>query len=131
LQHFEIAVGIAERQDRTETDELIGADRLPGPVINKIHLRQTESSGLPSRIWNLVLIDEPTTCSGGTPKTRSVHGRMNSTPPPETIKVLNPLSRRYLHAIEREGRLHVHQMFDPQSPVVIERNGAGTSGVDK
>jgi hypothetical protein len=29
----------------------------------------------------------PITCSGGMPYTFSVHGRMNSMPPPETMKV--------------------------------------------
>ena len=52
-------------------------------------------AGLPSRTSYFVLNVVPTTCSGGTPYTFSAHGRMNSTVPPETMNVLNPLARRY------------------------------------
>ncbi len=43
------------------------------------------STGLPSLTSYFVLMVEPTTCSGGIPYTASVIGRMNSTPPPETM----------------------------------------------
>jgi hypothetical protein len=42
LQHFEIAVGIAECRDWAAADVLIDANRLAGPVIDEIHLRQTD-----------------------------------------------------------------------------------------
>ena len=61
---------------------------LPALSSMKLTSGNRNSVGLPSRISNLVLIDDPTTCSGGTPYTRSVHGRMNSTPPPDTMKAL-------------------------------------------
>jgi hypothetical protein len=45
LQHFEIAVGIAECRDRTAADELIDADRLASLVVDEIEFRQTEKLG--------------------------------------------------------------------------------------
>jgi hypothetical protein len=36
----------------------------------------------------------PTTCSGETRYTCSVNGRLNSTPPPDTMKVLNPFGNQ-------------------------------------
>src|SRR5208283_5662006 len=42
LQHFEIAVGIAECRDRAAADELIDADRLASLVVDEIEFRQTE-----------------------------------------------------------------------------------------
>ena len=38
LQHFEIAVGIAEGGDRTAPDVLVDADRLASLVVDKINL---------------------------------------------------------------------------------------------
>jgi len=42
-------------------------------------------------VLSLRLMVLPMTCSGGMPYTGSAQTRMNSTPPPETIKVLNDL----------------------------------------
>src|SRR4051794_7522210 len=45
LQHFEVAVGIAERSDRAPPDVLIDADRLAGFVIDEMDLRKTKQTG--------------------------------------------------------------------------------------
>ena len=42
LQHFDIAIGIAECRYRTAADELIDADRLASLVIDKVEFRQSE-----------------------------------------------------------------------------------------
>ena len=55
LQHFEIAVGVAERGDRAAADVLVDADGLAGLVVDEVDLRQRNRTGLPSRISNLRL----------------------------------------------------------------------------
>jgi hypothetical protein len=71
------------------------ATGLPGPSLTNSTLASLRSTGLPSEpISNSVTPDEPTTRSGGMPYTFSVQGRMNSMPPPDTMKDLNPLARR-------------------------------------
>ena len=42
LQHFEVAVGIAEGRDRAAADMFIDADRLAGLVVDEVDLRQAE-----------------------------------------------------------------------------------------
>jgi hypothetical protein len=64
LQHFEIALGIAERDDRTATDVFIDEDRLAGPVVDEIQLRQAEKLLLAIAHLELVLIERSTTFSG-------------------------------------------------------------------
>ncbi len=67
LQHLQIAVGIAEGRDRAAPMNSLMPTGLPALSSTKFTSGRRKSSGLPSRIWNLVLTDEPTTCSGGTP----------------------------------------------------------------
>ena len=68
LQHLEIAVGVAERRNRAAADVLVDADRLAGLVVDEVDLRQAEQHRRRRRASRTrVLIEEPTTCSGGTP----------------------------------------------------------------
>jgi hypothetical protein len=46
---------------------LINADRLSGFVVDEVDFGQPEERCAPSFNSNRVLIDDPTTCSGGTP----------------------------------------------------------------
>ena len=46
LQHFEIAVGVAERGDRAAADVLVDADRLAGLVVDEVDLGQPEQKRL-------------------------------------------------------------------------------------
>jgi hypothetical protein len=97
---FSLGVGVVNNGAKRSPSELpnaaIGrrpmASLIPTglPALSSMKLRggSRNSVGIPSRIWNLLLIDDPITCSGGTPYTFSVHGRMNSTPPPDTMNVL-------------------------------------------
>jgi hypothetical protein len=94
LEHLLIAIGVAEGEDRAAADEAVDADGLAGAVVDELDL--LTSCGLPSgRISNFTTPEEPITCSGGMPYTRSAKPRMNSTPPPDTMNVLKPLARRY------------------------------------
>ena len=52
LQHFEVAIRVAESGDRTAADVLVDADRLTSLVIDEVDLRETNRMGLPSRISN-------------------------------------------------------------------------------
>jgi hypothetical protein len=67
LQHFEIAVGIAEGGDWTAADVLVDAIGFPVLSSMKLISGSRKSVGAPSFISNRVLIDDPTTCSGGIP----------------------------------------------------------------
>ena len=67
---------------------------LPALSSMKLSSGRRMITGLPSRISKVVSTLLPTTCSDGMPYTASVHGRMNSMPPPETMKVLKPFARR-------------------------------------
>src|SRR5262245_15232262 len=42
LQHFEIAIGIAERGNRASADMLVDADRLSSSVVDEVDLRKAE-----------------------------------------------------------------------------------------
>jgi hypothetical protein len=85
LQHLQVAVGIAEGEERSPSDELVDGDGLPALSSMKSILSSRTRTGLPSCISKRVTIDEPITCSGGTPYTRSAHTRRNSMPPPDTM----------------------------------------------
>ena len=67
LQHLQVAVGVAERGDRAAADVLVDADGLALLSSMKFNSGRRTSTGLPSRISNLVLMLLPTTCSGGMP----------------------------------------------------------------
>ena len=68
LQHLQIAVGIAEREDRPPADEAVDADRLARPVVDELDLGELHQLRLAVRpISNFTTPDEPTTCSGGMP----------------------------------------------------------------
>ena len=68
LQHLQVAVGVAEGEDRPAADEAVDADRLAGPVVDEVDLRLFASAPACRRaISNLILPEEPTTCSGGMP----------------------------------------------------------------
>ena len=96
-QHLEVAVGVAERHDRSPPDDLVDAHGLAGLVVDEIDRRPAGRARVRRRAARISTFARlPTTCSGGMPYTRSVHGRMNSTPPPDTMKVLKPLARRYV-----------------------------------
>ena len=94
LQHLQIAIRVAERGDGAAADPALDGDGLAFLVVDELDLGTLIRTGLPSRISNFNLPTLPITCSGGMPYTRSVHPRMNSTPPPDAMNVLNPLARR-------------------------------------
>jgi hypothetical protein len=76
------------------SDELVDAHGLAGMVVDEVHLRQPQQDRSAVARLDFVLMLLPTTCSGGMPYAFSVQGLMKSIPPPETMKVLKPLSRR-------------------------------------
>ena len=68
LQHLQVAVRIAEGEDRAAADEAVDADGLPGPSSMNSTFGSFIRTGLPSApILNCVTPEEPTTCSGGMP----------------------------------------------------------------
>ena len=85
LQHLQVAVRVAERGDGPAADAVWMPIGLPSLSSTKSISGSLIRTGLPSRISNFSLPLLPITCSGGMPYTRSAHGRMNSTPPPDTM----------------------------------------------
>ena len=68
FQHLQVAVGVAEREDRAAADELVDADRLAGLVVDEVDLRQlAPAPACRSPHLELGHADVPTTCSGGMP----------------------------------------------------------------
>jgi hypothetical protein len=94
LQHLQIAVGIAERGDRSPADVLVDADRLAGLVVDEVDLRQAHQHRLAVAHFIFRLDAAADDLLRRDAINLSVHGRMNSMPPPETMKVLKPLARR-------------------------------------
>ena len=66
LQHLQVAVGVAEGDDRAAADEPVDADGLAGAVVDELDLGSFSRTGLPSELER-DHADEPTTCSGGMP----------------------------------------------------------------
>ena len=63
----------------------VDADRFARLVVYEVDLRQPHEHRPAVAHLESVLMLDPMTCSGGMPYTSSVHGRMNSMPPPETM----------------------------------------------
>ena len=93
-QHLQVAVGVAERGDRAPADELLDADRLARLVVDEVELRQAHEHRLAVAQLELELARAADDLLGRDAVDASVQGRMNSTPPPETMKVLKPFARR-------------------------------------
>ena len=94
LQHLLVAVGVAEREDGPAADEAVDAHRLAGTVVDELDLGFLEQHGLAAAQLELHLAAAADDLLGRDAVGFSVHGRMNSMPPPETMKVLKPLARR-------------------------------------
>ena len=68
LQHFEIAIGVPEGENRPTANEAVDADRLARAVVDEFDFRKLDQCRLAVRaISNLTTPLEPTTCSGGMP----------------------------------------------------------------
>ena len=69
LQHLQVAIGVAEGEDRAAADEAVDADWLSGPVVDELDLRFLDEHRLAVRpaLELHDAADEPTTCSGGMP----------------------------------------------------------------
>src|SRR4051794_37512152 len=73
----------------------IDPHRLAGAVIDELDRGLLEERGFAVQTdFELGHARRATTCSGGIPSERSAKTRMNSTPPPETMRVLKPFARR-------------------------------------
>ena len=95
LEHLEVAVGVAERRDRPAADLLLDADRLAGLVVDEVDLRQPHDARARRRAARTRASRgcRPP-ARAGCRRRRSAHGRMKSTPPPDTMNVLKPFARR-------------------------------------
>ena len=91
---FQIAVRIAERGDRPAADMLLDADRLAGLVVDEVDLRQPKQVRRAVLHLELRLDRRPHHLLRRNAVDLFVQGRMNSMPPPDTMKVLKPLARR-------------------------------------
>ena len=67
LQHFEIAVRIAEGGDRPPPDKFVDSDRLARLVVDEVDFRQPKQPRYAVPCLIRVLMLDPITCSGGTP----------------------------------------------------------------
>ena len=96
LEHLEISIGIAECRDRPAADYLVDADRLAGAVVDKVDLRQAQQDR--SAVTHLILDLHPASDDllGRDTVDAFDPGRMNSTPPPDTMNVLKSFERKYV-----------------------------------
>ena len=94
LEHLQVAVGVAESSDRAPADVRVDADRLACLVIDEVDLGQAHEHRLAVAHFEFRLDAAADHLLGRDAIDFLVHGRMNSTPPPETMKVLKPFARR-------------------------------------
>jgi len=87
FDHLDIAVGIAECQNRTATNVLIDSYRLARLVVDEINLRHADE-------FRLAVLDLKFRNDAGTDDLFR-RNTIQAIPPPETMKVLNSFARRY------------------------------------
>ena len=94
LQHLLIAIRVTERGDRAAADVRVDADWFASLVVNKVHLRQPHEDGLAVAHFKLQFAAAADDLLRRNGVALVGETRMNSTPPPETMKVLKPFAHR-------------------------------------